>query len=160
MHMTDSSSDDIKDYFACLGEIWRDITLIEFLMRCAIARHDSEIDKFPKPPYTKGRVYEEYPASFSSELGFGAIAKRFEEIHPEQRIPDELINFRHAVAHGVLAEIDGSGTDELVKFKVIDRKLVTDFVLKMELSRLRQLKQSVREMRRWIALVTTDPIDV
>ena len=40
-------------------------TAIEFLMRCAIAKNDQEVDKFPQPPYTKGKIYKNYPDSFS-----------------------------------------------------------------------------------------------
>jgi len=35
-----NKEESAKLFFQCLGEIWRDITWIEFLMRCAIAKHD------------------------------------------------------------------------------------------------------------------------
>ena len=64
---------EVKNFFECLGEIWRDITFIEFLMRCAIAKKEGEILKFPKPPYEKGKVYNEYPKSFSN-FSFSSFA--------------------------------------------------------------------------------------
>ena len=67
---------DKLHFFECLGEIWRDITAIEFLMRCAIAKKDQDIDQFPQPPYTKNKVYKNYPNSFS-KIGFGNIANEF-----------------------------------------------------------------------------------
>lgn len=47
------NQNEVSELFECVGEIWRDITAIEFLMRAGIARKDGEIEKFPKPPYFK-----------------------------------------------------------------------------------------------------------
>jgi hypothetical protein len=36
----DMNEKETKLFFECLGEIWRDITTIEFLMRVCIAKKD------------------------------------------------------------------------------------------------------------------------
>ena len=41
---------EVKNFLECLGEIWRDITFIEFLMRCAIAKKRRGNFKIPKTP--------------------------------------------------------------------------------------------------------------
>ena len=76
-----SEPKDIEKFFETLGEIWRDICLIEFLMRCALAQKLGDSDKFPKPPYTKNRVYKEYPKSFELHL-FGDVAAKFNKEFP------------------------------------------------------------------------------
>jgi len=48
---------EVAQFFAYLGEIWCDMTTIEFLMRCAIAKADGEIERVPKPPFLKNRIY-------------------------------------------------------------------------------------------------------
>ena len=90
---------DIKEFFEIIGEIWRDICLLEFLMKCAIARIDGDIEKFPLPPWKKGTVYTEYPSSFSLS-SFSAVVKEFNERYPSDKIPEIVIEIRHAMAHG------------------------------------------------------------
>lgn len=72
---------ETSSFFECLGEIWRDITAIEFLMRCAIAKHNGELDGFPKPPYTKGKIYKDPPDSFL-DSSFGNTTSKFNELFP------------------------------------------------------------------------------
>lgn len=72
----------IKEFFEILGGIWRDITLIEFLMRGALAQKNGDVHKMPAPPYTKGKVYKEYPKSFSYTQ-FNDVAKEFNKKFPK-----------------------------------------------------------------------------
>lgn len=58
-----------------------------------------------------------------------------------------LVEFRNAMAHGVIAEIGNSGVDELIKFKRRKGKLVVEYQLPLEIQRLRQLRQSFKELR-------------
>lgn len=106
------------NFFECLGKILRDITAIEFLMRCAIAKTDGEIEKIPKPPFTKGKVYKDYPKSFS-HFSFEIIVAKFNKRFPQLALPQELIQLRDAMAHGLIVEIDNSGVTEIVKFKEV-----------------------------------------
>ncbi|MBU3979224.1 hypothetical protein KJ980_05510 [Patescibacteria group bacterium] len=150
------NQDEVKFFFECLGEVWRDITAIEFLMRCAIARKDGEIGKFPKPPYTKGKVYKEYPKSFSNP-SFGEITKEFNKYFPNISLPQELIQLRHAMAHGVIAEIDKNGVNHLVKFKRNYKKeLEVEFSMPLEAQRITQIRQLLKEFRRYIGKEADD----
>jgi len=115
------NQEETSQFFECLGEIWRDITAIEFLMRCAIAKKDKEIDKFPQPPYTKGKIYKDYPDSFSS-YGFEEILNKFNKCFPKIGLPKEAMELRHAMAHGIIAEING--IMQIVKFKEKGKKEV------------------------------------
>lgn len=137
-------------FFECLGEIWRDITAIEFLMRCAIAKKDGDIDKIPKPPFTKDRIFGDYPRSFS-HYSFEIVAKKFNKRFPKLSIPRELINLRDAMAHGIIAEIDNRGVEEIVKFKETkNNELKVEFTMTLELKRLAQIRQSLKELRGYI----------
>jgi len=136
--------------FEYLGEIWRDVTAIEFLMRCAIAKKDGDITKLPKPPYQKGKVYKEYPDSFS-KYGFEEIAGKFNKYYPKLKIPQELIDLRNAMAHGLTAEVNKSGVTEIVKFKETKSGLVIEFYMPLNLPRVAQIHQYLKELRRWIA---------
>lgn len=89
---------DTEQFFQNLGEIWRDITAIEFLMRCSIAKFDGEIEKFPKPPYTIGKSYKNYPKSFS-HLSFEFLTNKFNTRFPNFEITKEVIQLRDAMAH-------------------------------------------------------------
>lgn len=129
--------EEITQFFAYLGEIWRDMTLIEFLMRCAIARYDGEINKFPKPPYSRGRVYTNPPDSFL-HYNLETIVKKFTTRFPNIPISKEFINFRHAMAHGVISEINNSGTEELIKFKEsTNGTLEIEFHMPLETAKLK-----------------------
>ena len=149
---------EIKDFFECMGEIWRDITAIEFLMRVCIAKKQNEIAKFPKPPYIKGDVYQDYPKSFSILL-FGEVVGQFSKHFPQITIPQELelVDLRNAMAHGCIARINHSKTDELIKFrKQRDDTLKIEFSMPLEMGRIKQIRQSLRELRRHIALEASD----
>lgn len=141
----------ISQFFGYLGEIWRDITVIEFLMRCAIAKKDGEIFKFPQPPYDKGKIYKDYPNSFSYH-NFEIITAKFNKRFPDIQIPQEFIDLRHAMAHGVIAQVDGGSTDMLIKFKELPdtKKLKIEFSLPLEVERLAQIRQSLHELRVYI----------
>jgi len=142
---------ETKQFFECLGEIWRDITAIEFLMRCAITKHDEEESKFPKPSYYKGKIYKNYPKAFS-HYNFETIIQKFTKRFPKIKIPQEIIDFRHAMAHGVIAQINNNNTDELIKFKETKnpKELKIEFYLPLELKRLLQIRQSLHEFKSYI----------
>lgn len=142
---------EIEQFFQYLGEVWRDITAIEFLMRCAITKKDGEEKKFPKPPYTKGKVYKDYPGAFS-HFSFEVLTAKFNKRFPKLALQNEVVQLRDAMAHGVTAEIDNSGTIQLIKFKESKnpKELVVEFSLTLELSRIAQIRQSLMELRRYI----------
>lgn len=142
---------EISQFFECLGEIWRDITAIEFLMRCAITKMDKEEAKFPKPPYTKGRIYEDYPKAFS-HFSFEVIVNKFNKRFPKLALAKEIVQLRDAMAHGNTAEIGKSGIIELVKFKEIknEKKLEVEFSMALEPQRIAQIRQSLKELRGYI----------
>lgn len=122
----------VKDFFGCLGEIWRDITAVEFLMRACIAKKEGEIEKFPKSPYEKGKIYSDYPNSFSITF-FSGVAAKFNRLFPTLAIPQELIDLRNAMAHGVIAEVDKDGVNRLVKFKKNkNNELIVEFAMSLE----------------------------
>lgn len=143
--------DEISRYFECLGEIWRDVTAIEFAMRCAIAKKDGEEEKFPEPPYKKGKVYDSYPDSFGF-YSFEMVVKKFNKRFPHIDIPLEIIYLRDAMAHGIMAEVGGSGIDQLIKFKEDkdNKKLVVEFSRSLELDRLIKIRLSLRGLRQVI----------
>jgi hypothetical protein len=58
-----------------------------------------------------------------------------------------LVEFRNAMAHGVIVEIGNSGIDELVKFRRRKGKLVVEYQMRLEMQTLRQLRQSFKELR-------------
>jgi hypothetical protein len=137
-----------EQFFQCLGEIWRDITAIEFLMRCAIAAREGDIDQFPQPPYEKGKSYKKYPESFS-HLNFEMVTKKFNTRFLHLRIPEEVIHLRDAMAHGVIAEINKNGITQLVKFKENkeEKALIVEFSLTLENKIIAQIRQSLRALR-------------
>ena len=90
---------EVERFFECIGEIWRDITLIEFLMRCAIAKYDNDIDKLPKPPYVKNATYSLYPKSLG-HFSFEVIVEKFNKRFPDLQIIPEITQLRNAMAHG------------------------------------------------------------
>jgi hypothetical protein len=146
----------IKDFFECMGEIWRDITAIEFLMRGALAQKNGDVNLWPQTPYTKGKFYTQYPKSFSFKF-FDELAKEFNKEFPKLAIPQELIDFRNAMAHGCIAIIDHGEIDELIKFrKQKDNTLQIEFSMPLEMKRIKQIRQSLMELRRYIALEAAD----
>lgn len=150
-------SKNINEFFEILGEIWRDITAIEFLMRCALAQRDGDASRLPKPPYEKGNIYREYPKSFSYE-SFGDVAEEFNKKFPQLAIPSELIGLRNAMAHGIIAKINHGEVDELVKFKKQkgDNALIVEFSMPLEQKRIEQIRQSLKKLRQHIMLEAAD----
>jgi len=151
---------EVKNFFECLGEIWRDITFIEFLMRCAIAKKEGEILKFPKPPYEKGKVYNEYPKSFSN-FSFEDVVKKFNKYYPKLSLPQEFIDLRHAMAHGLVAKIADNDIEELVKFREIknsqgNKELKVEFSMPLDQKRVAQIRQSLKELRQFIGQEVDD----
>jgi len=147
---------EVKEFFECLGEIWRDITAVEFLMRACIAKKDGEINKFPKSPYEKGKIYLDYPRSFSISH-FEDLVTEFNKHFQNIQIPKEFANLRHAMAHGVIAEVDKDGVDRLVKFKKNKQNnLEIEFNMPLERKRMAQIRQSLREIRRYISKEADD----
>ena len=150
---------EIKDFFECMGEIWRDITAIEFLMRCALAQKNGDVNLLPQPPYTKGKSYTQYPESFSFKY-FNEVAKEFNKEFPELAIKQDLINFRNAMAHGIIAKINGSNFDQLVKFKENkkgNKKIMrVEFSMSLEMGRIKKTRKSLMKLRRRIALEASD----
>jgi len=154
--MSAKKPEDVKEFFSTLGEVWRDITAIEFLMRAALSHKRGDISKWPKPPYNKGRIYKDYPESFKPTY-FESLAKKFNKEFPKLAIPQELIDLRNAMAHGLIAEIDHGGVDELIKFrKQEDGTLKIEFSMTLETKRINQIKQSLKEIRRYIAIEAAD----
>lgn len=150
------TKEETTQFFAYLGEIWRDINLIEFLMRCAIARCDGEIEKFPKPPYTKGRIYQNPPKSFL-HYSLENVIKKFTTRFPQIPIPKELIDFRHAMAHGVIVQINNSGIEELIKFKDNSNgDIAVEFNLPLEITRLKGILESLYVLKRHIMELAKD----
>lgn len=141
-------NEEISQFFECLGEIWQDITAIEFFMRCAIAKKEGQITQFPKPPYTKGRIYENPPDSFLLNK-FEDILTKFNGYFPEITIPNELMQLRHAMAHGIISEINESGTTEIIKFKKIKQKneIEIEFSMPLDIKRMLQIRQSIHELK-------------
>ncbi len=137
----------ISDFFECLGEIWRDITAIEFFMRCILAKHNGELDKFPKPPYTKGKIYKNPPSSFL-DSSFGNTVKEFNKLSLGFLIPDEIVQLRHAMAHGLIMEVNKEGFDRLIKFIRKKEKIKVEFNMPLKIQRLAQIRQSMKELRR------------
>lgn len=149
--MASNDNNEVDEFFQCLGEIWRDVAAIEFLMRCAVAQARGDIKKLPKHPYPKGAEYSEYPWSFAAKH-FSEVVEAFVNTFPRfaEHNPQfwrHLVDFRNAMAHGVIAEIGNSGTDELIKFRRRKGKLVVEYQLPLEMHRLRQLRQSFKELR-------------
>jgi hypothetical protein len=143
------NSEEISQFFAHLGEVWRDITAIEFLMRCAIAKSNKDLEKLPKPPFKKGQIYKDYPTSFA-HYSFEIVTKKFNKRFPKICIPEEVIQLRDAMAHGFTAELNKSGVIQLVKFKEVKKELIVEFSLDLKPQTLAQLRQSLMELRRYI----------
>jgi hypothetical protein len=118
-------------------------------MRCALAQKDGDVSKFPQPPYTRRKEYSVYPKSFSL-YSFGDVVEEFNKKFPELAIPAELVELRDAMAHGIISEIDRGGVDRLVKFKKQNGVLTVGFSMSLESNRLQQIRQSLKELRRYV----------
>ena len=63
-------------------------------------------------------------------------------------VPKELIDFRHAMAHGLVAKIGKSEVNELVKFKKQDDdSLEVEFSITLEPERLERIRKLLRKIR-------------
>lgn len=143
------NNQEVSRFFECLGEIWRDITAIEFLMRCAITKKDGDDNKFPAPPYIKGKIYKTYPKAFE-HYSFEIVVAKFNKRYPNTQIPAEVVALRDAMAHGVTTEINNDGLTRLIKFKECKdcKELKVEFSLDLESTRIAQIRQSLGELRR------------
>lgn len=140
-----------EKFFEILGEMWRDICSIEFLMRCAIAQKNGDVSKFPPPPYLKDVEYDNYPESFALPL-FSNVVMEFNKLFPELALSQELVDLRNAMAHGLVTEINNDGIDRLIKFrKQRNGKLKVEFSLTLETSRIELIRAELRNLRRCIA---------
>lgn len=145
---------DIPNFFECLGEVVRDIAAIEFIMRCALAKKDGEEKKFPKPPYTKGRVYPVYPKVFSI-VRLEELIEEFNKKFPTIQISEEFKQIRHAFAHGIVAEIDKDGTMQLIKFKTQKKKdLEVEFSMILDLEKMKKLRETLNSLRKKLVIDT------
>lgn len=142
---------EISKFFECFGEIWRNITAIEFLMRCAIIKYDNELSQFPKPPYSRNKIYKNPPDAFLNS-SFEIITNKFNKRFPLLSIPNEIIQFRHAITHGVIANINNDKVDQLIKFKKVKNKkeIQVEFQMPLESQKITQIRQSFKELRRYI----------
>lgn len=145
------NNEEVNIFFKHIGEIWRDITSIEFLMRMAICIHKKQEKLFPKTPYLKGKEYEYFPDSFN--IGnFEKLVTEFNNIFSDVQIPIEFVELRHAMAHGVISKLDGSDFETLVKFKTFEGKLKIDFVQDLDSDYLLSLNSALSGVRRLITL--------
>lgn len=153
MPQQNSDQKEVEIYFQNLGEVWRDITAIEFLMRCAIAKKDGEEFKIPKYPYTKGRIYQDYPKSFYYTY-FSDVVMAFNNYFPKCQIPLELVELRNAMAHGLFTHIGDKKIPDLYKFRFCKKNstLEVDFSIELTPQKFAQLKQSIMEFRRFIMI--------
>lgn len=152
------TKEEISQFFECLGEIWRDITTIEFFMRCSIAKKEGDITKLPKPPYTKGKVYTEYPNSFK-KCSFEELVNQFNTHFSENiKIPKEFMDLRHAMAHGMIIKINGSDVNEIVKFKELKNQkgLEVEFHMSLELEKLKNIRKSLQDIRMHLGQLAND----
>lgn len=139
--------EQIKEFFAYRGEIWANIANIEFLMRCAIAKKDNEIDKFPLPPYSQWKAFLNSPQSFKLKY-FSKVVKEFNLRFPNYSSPVELVEFRNGFAHGFIAAIGNDPIQQLVKFnKGVWEEIIVDYHLSLELEKIVQLRDTVRDYR-------------
>lgn len=140
---------EIIIFFQYLWEIWRDINSIEFLMRWAIMKHDNEEDLFPKPPYTKNKIYQNYPKAFS-HLSFEILIEKFNKRFPKIVIPKELMELRNAMAHWIIADINNEWDEKLIKFIEENKKLKIECSLDLNIKKLKELNILLRSVRRLI----------
>lgn len=133
-------------FFERLGEIWRDMTAIEFLMRCVIAKVDGEIDKFPLPPYTKDKVYINPPKSFLI-VGFQKVAEEFSDKVGSPEIPQKIIDLRNAMAHGLIAGINNNEINQLIKFRPTANKIKIEFEEMLGLENLNETRNFLQKLR-------------
>lgn len=112
-------------FFQSIGEIWRDKT---------------------------GRVYWKYPKAFS-RLSFKMVCEKFNKRFPDITIPEEIIQLRDAMAHGIIANIDQNETLLLVKFREsgVPTELKVEFNLFLEPNKVTQIRQSLKEIRRHVS---------
>jgi len=148
---------ELSKFFESLGEIWRDINAIEYLMRVAIAQKDDEQHILPKAPFTQGRVYNEYPRAFAYS-GLGKVVEKFKERFPDINLPANLVQLRNALAHGLIAELDFSGTIDIIKFRehTNNKTLEIEFSMPLDQQTLNRFRQKIKDFRRNIMTEVDD----
>lgn len=150
------NKEEVKEFFACLGEIWHNIAFIEFLMRCAIAKSDKEIDELPKPPYDKWKIFPNAPSSFSRDY-FSKVVKEFNARFPSYYAPSELVALRNGLAHGFIFSLGKDKVEELVKLKKTDMdEVVVDFHMSLELEKMIKLRQTIHDYLRIVIKLAED----
>lgn len=142
---------EINYFFECIWEIWRDITTMEFLMRSAIAKIDWEEEKFPLPPYSKGKTYKVFPEIFKITY-FSEVVNEFNKrFWDKVNIPIEVIKLRNAMAHGIITQVNNNPDNILLKFRKNKKNnLEIEFSLELNKQTISQLRQSIKELRWYI----------
>jgi len=104
--------------FQYLGEIYRDLGSIEFLMRCAVAQKENDLGgDFLQPPYENGKSYKQVPCAFRPRY-FGRVLEMFLIHYPDMEdTVAGVLDLRNAVTHGLVAEVGHSGVTELVHLR-------------------------------------------
>lgn len=108
-------------------------------MQVAIAVKDGDIEKVPRPPYEIGKLYDEYPITFTRELEFSKTLKKFFYYYPKLKTSETLIKkvseIRNAFAHGYITR-DEQGVYEITNFRPYEengvRKLQVKYHCKLE----------------------------
>ena len=70
----------------------------------------------------------------------------------------ELIQLRDGMAHGIIAEINKSGIDQIIKFKELKDKsgIKVEFIMSLEIKKLIKIQKSLIELRRHIMKLSGD----
>jgi len=144
-----------KDFFMLLGGIYRDINFLEFLMRSLIAKKEGDINKLVQPPYIRGKEYDIYPASYAIKY-FGPVAEKFNSLFPEYAIDEEVTKFRNALSHGLVADINNSGTEELIHFGKVDGKLIIKYSVKFSIENMETIRKALHEKTRTLMKLADD----
>ncbi|MEY2665824.1 MAG: hypothetical protein RLZZ480_929 [Candidatus Parcubacteria bacterium] len=128
-----SSSEE--KFYQYLGELWRLVLVIENFMRISIMIEDGKEYLFPnRLPYMKNDVYEQFPKSY--KMGFDKLVSNFKEDFPDIDIPDWFSELRHALAHGMVGQINHSPEQQLVKFNTRDGKLTVEYAEELKTTEL------------------------
>lgn len=88
-------------------------------------KYDNELNQFPKLPYSRNKIYKNPPDAFLNS-SFEIITNKFNKRFPSLSIPNEIVQLRHAMAHGVITKINNE-VDQLIKFKKIKKKFRWNF---------------------------------
>ncbi len=145
-----------EKFFSLLWEIWYNIINIDFLMRCAIMQKNNETDKFIKPPYDKGRVYKIYPESFSWDYFWETISN-FESNFPKYKGKLWIIkDFRNAMAHGFIFEINENWFNQLIKLKSKKWNICIESNISLKNDKLEPIRDNIVRLRKFIAKLAKD----